>query len=144
LCSKYFKHYLKINIKKNEKRLKQRPKAFRQQGNKFNKKCESNHYQANNINCNYQQVAYNERKSLKVLVIMFILFIALWCPFFILNTFSALCEDFVKTMLSEHESLVYFVLTWLGYFSSMLNPIVYTMFNKNFRKAFIQILKCNF
>jgi len=95
----------------------------------------------NNSN-NHQQVAHNERKSLRVLIIMFTIFIALWCPFFVLNTFSALYEDFVKMLLSTHESLVYFVLTWLGYFSSMLNPLVYTMFNKNFRMAFIQILKC--
>ena len=89
-----------------------------------------------------KRVANNERKSLKVLVIMFTIFITLWCPFFVLNTLSALFEDFIRVYLAEYEYVVYFVFTWLGYFSSMLNPIVYTMFNKAFRTAFINILKC--
>ena len=130
---------------KKYKRIKQRRKAFRNKMNKFDNDSITTTTATNscgNTNNNHQQVAHNERKSLRVLIIMFTIFIALWCPFFVLNTFSALYEDFVKALLSKHESLVYFVLTWLGYFSSMLNPLVYTMFNKNFRLAFIQILKC--
>lgn len=94
---------------------------------------------------NYQSiknVAQNEKKALKVLIIIFCVFSTLWCPFFVLNTATALCEECVKIILADHDQLIYSVLTWLGYLSSMANPIVYTMFNKSFRTAFINILKC--
>lgn len=31
-------------------------------------------------------------------------------------------------------------LTWLGYLNSLLNPIIYTIFNIEFRRAFAKIL----
>lgn len=34
------------------------------------------------------------------------------------------------------------VCLWLGYGSSTINPIIYTIFNKTFRQAFIRLLKC--
>lgn len=37
------------------------------------------------------------------------------------------------------EHLISF-LTWLGYLNSFLNPIIYTIFNIEFRKAFAKIL----
>ncbi len=90
-----------------------------------------------------KKVAYNERKALKVLIIMFTVFATLWSPFFILNTLSAIFVDISETIFSKYETHVYSILTWLGYVSSMANPIVYTMFNKTFRKVFFSILKCN-
>jgi hypothetical protein len=112
-------------------------------------------FKANNINIkqnntlslsSYQKiknVANNERKALKVLIIMFTVFVTLWSPFFILNTLSAIFDDFTKLIFSKYEPIVYSLLTWLGYISSMANPIVYTMFNKSFRNAFLNIVSCN-
>lgn len=94
---------------------------------------------------NYQSiknVAQNEKKALKVLIIIFSVFVTLWSPYFVINMLNVLCEKCTNVLLSNYESLVYSVLTWLGYLSSMANPIVYTMFNKSFRTAFINILKC--
>jgi hypothetical protein len=80
--------------------------------------------------------ANNERKALKVLIIIFVIFVALWTPFFVLNILSALCKcEFIT------NSLMSFC-TWSGYASSMVNPIIYTVFNKSFRKAFIDLLTC--
>ncbi|RWS20086.1 serotonin receptor-like protein [Leptotrombidium deliense] len=31
---------------------------------------------------------------------------------------------------------------WLGFISSTVNPIIYTIFNRNFRRAFRRILLC--
>nr|CAD7444575.1 unnamed protein product [Timema bartmani] len=31
---------------------------------------------------------------------------------------------------------------WLGYVSSTINPVIYTVFNRTFRAAFIRLLKC--
>ena len=35
-------------------------------------------------------------------------------------------------------------IVWLGYLSSLANPIIYTMFNTSFRRAFYKILKCQY
>ena len=82
--------------------------------------------------------ADNERKAQKVLIIMFFIFVILWTPFFTANILSAVC-DACDSLIN---SSIFFVLTWLGYFSSMANPIIYTMFNKNFRNAFRNLLNC--
>ena len=81
--------------------------------------------------------ANNERKALKVLVIIFVIFVSLWTPFFIVTLISGFCEncEFITPDLI-------LIITWLGYISSMANPIIYTMFNKSFRKAFLNLLKC--
>ena len=88
-----------------------------------------------------QSVSYtanNERKAQKVLIIMFIIFVSAWSPFFIINTFPALCPVCDRHITPN----INFLITWLGYLSSMANPIIYTMFNKKFRKAFLYILRC--
>ncbi len=106
---------------------------------------ESNNGIKKYLKSNYQNiknVANNERKALRVLIIMFTVFATLWSPFFILNTLSVLFEDLTKILLSKYEKLIYSLLTWLGYVSSMANPIVYTMFNKTFRTAFLNVFLC--
>ncbi len=81
----------------------------------------------------------NERKALKVLIIIFIVFVCLWSPFFLLNTFSVFCKSDKCIFLTQN---VLMPITWLGYISSMVNPIIYTMFSNNFRKAVFNLLKC--
>ena len=31
---------------------------------------------------------------------------------------------------------------WLGYVSSTINPLIYTVFNRTFKRVFIRLLKC--
>ncbi len=38
--------------------------------------------------------------------------------------------------------LLFKVIFWLGYFNSCLNPIIYPCYNREFKLAFIRILKC--
>ena len=90
-----------------------------------------------------KSVANNERKALKVLLIIFVIFVTLWCPFFTFNTLSAICESCIRDLFGRYEALFFSIINWLGYFSSMLNPLVYTMFNKSFRTAFKNILRMN-
>ncbi|CAF0744355.1 unnamed protein product [Adineta steineri] len=83
-------------------------------------------------------VAANERKALRVLMIIFCVFITLWTPFFICTFISAVCEQCRERLSSN----VWFSITWLGYSSSMANPFIYTIFSDVFRRAFINIIFC--
>jgi len=83
-------------------------------------------------------VAANERKALKVLMIIFCVFVTLWTPFFICTFLSAISEEY-----RDHiSSTIWFSITWLGYSSSMANPFIYTIFSDVFRRAFINIIFC--
>jgi hypothetical protein len=81
-----------------------------------------------------------EQKATKVLGVVFFTFVVLWAPFFVLNLVPALCSKCEKYISS---GLIDFV-TWLGYASSMVNPIFYTIFNKVFRQAFNKVLMCRY
>jgi len=78
----------------------------------------------------------NEQKAVKVLGVVFVIFVIAWFPFCILNLLQAVC----KRCSINGNILNGFV--WLGYVSSTINPLVYTIFNRNFRLKFIQLLKC--
>jgi hypothetical protein len=93
----------------------------------------------NNARLRICNKANNERKALKVLIIIFLVFVLFWTPFFLINAVSAFCGGDRCEFISDNLLLV---TTWLGYASSSINPIVYTMFNKSFRIAFINLLKC--
>ncbi|CAH0600223.1 unnamed protein product [Chrysodeixis includens] len=81
-----------------------------------------------------------EQKATKVLGVVFFTFVILWAPFFILNMVPAVCP-----VCEERIPLwVYDFALWLGYASSMVNPIFYTIFNKIFRQAFKKVLMCGY
>lgn len=82
----------------------------------------------------------NEKRASKVLGIVFFLFLLMWCPFFITNITSAVCDSCKQTTL---ETLLE-VFVWIGYVSSGVNPLVYTLFNKTFREAFGRYITCNY
>ncbi|CAF0865505.1 unnamed protein product, partial [Didymodactylos carnosus] len=78
----------------------------------------------------------SERKAMKVLGIVFVVFLIAWVPFSFINILSAICTSchITPSLLNK--------LSWLGYISSNLNPIIYTAFNVRFRRAFVSILIC--
>jgi len=78
--------------------------------------------------------ANNERKAMRVLLIIFSIFVILWTPFFIINLLSCFMTDIHPILIS--------VTTWLGYCSSCANPIIYTIFSRAFRRAFVDIITC--
>ncbi|CAD5215104.1 unnamed protein product [Bursaphelenchus okinawaensis] len=43
--------------------------------------------------------------------------------------------------VGNHE-LIFVLITWAGPINSMLNPLIYSRFSRDFRKAFKQILTC--
>uniref|UniRef100_A0A3Q1H0P5 5-hydroxytryptamine (serotonin) receptor 2C, G protein-coupled-like 1 n=1 Tax=Acanthochromis polyacanthus TaxID=80966 RepID=A0A3Q1H0P5_9TELE len=87
------------------------------------------------------QAIKNERRASKVLGIVFFLFLIMWCPFFITNVTSVLCRDSCNESLL-HDLLNVFV--WVGYISSGVNPLVYTLFNKTYRRAFSSYIRCRY
>ncbi|KAI4902087.1 hypothetical protein NFI96_014703 [Prochilodus magdalenae] len=82
----------------------------------------------------------NEQRASKVLGIVFLLFVVMWCPFFITNVTSVLCESCDMGLVERLLD----IFVWVGYVSSGVNPLVYTLFNKTFREAFTRYIMCNF
>ncbi|ELU17504.1 hypothetical protein CAPTEDRAFT_141683 [Capitella teleta] len=74
--------------------------------------------------------------AVKVLGTMFAIFVLSWGPFFSLNLANGICE------ICQIEEIVFKVFLWLGYLSSTLNPIIYTIFNRKFKRTFQAILTC--
>ncbi|XP_045695263.1 5-hydroxytryptamine receptor 2A isoform X1 [Phyllostomus hastatus] len=83
----------------------------------------------------------NEQKACKVLGIVFFLFVVMWCPFFITNIMAVICKE------SCNERVIAALLNvfvWIGYLSSAVNPLVYTLFNKTYRSAFSRYIQCQY
>ncbi|XP_071764635.1 5-hydroxytryptamine receptor 2B [Centroberyx gerrardi] len=82
----------------------------------------------------------NEQRASKVLGIVFLLFVVMWCPFFITNITSVLCVSCDVNVIARLME----IFVWVGYVSSGINPLVYTLFNKTFREAFARYITCNY
>ncbi|XP_022645100.1 dopamine receptor 1-like isoform X2 [Varroa jacobsoni] len=79
----------------------------------------------------------HDHKAAVTLGIIVGVFLFCWVPFFAVNIAAPFC----KTCIPE---IVFKVLTWLGYFNSALNPIIYSIFNTEFRDAFRKIITTHF
>ncbi|XP_056373312.1 alpha-1B adrenergic receptor [Hyla sarda] len=77
-----------------------------------------------------------EKKAAKTLGIVVGLFILCWLPFFTALPLASIFKEL------EPPETVQKVIFWLGYFNSCLNPIIYPCSSKEFKRAFIRILKC--
>ncbi|KAM9849345.1 5-hydroxytryptamine receptor 2B [Aulostomus maculatus] len=86
------------------------------------------------------QTLSNEQRASKVLGIVFLLFVVMWCPFFVTNITSVLCTSCDVNIISRLME----IFVWVGYVSSGINPLVYTLFNKTFRQAFTRYMTCNY
>lgn len=75
-----------------------------------------------------------ERRATMILGLIMAAFILAWLPFFVLYVLGALCKR------CDISGTVFAVAFWLGYCNSAVNPIIYTIFNRDFRKAFRKIL----
>ncbi|XP_043470323.1 alpha-2B adrenergic receptor-like [Leptopilina heterotoma] len=75
-----------------------------------------------------------EKRATLILGLIMGSFIACWLPFFFLYIVKPL---FPNLAIPAEAFAIAF---WLGYMNSALNPVIYTVFNKDFRRAFRRIL----
>ncbi|KAL0994691.1 hypothetical protein UPYG_G00125860 [Umbra pygmaea] len=77
-----------------------------------------------------------EKKAAKTLGVVVGMFILCWLPFFLVLPIGSFNSN-----LRPPETF-FKVIFWLGYFNSCLNPIIYPCYSREFKQAFIRILKC--
>ncbi|KAM4888605.1 D(3) dopamine receptor isoform 1-T1 [Thomomys bottae] len=81
-------------------------------------------------------VPLREKKATQMVAIVLGAFIVCWLPFFLTHVLNTHCQA------CHISPELYRATTWLGYMNSALNPVIYTTFNVEFRKAFLKILSC--
>lgn len=75
-----------------------------------------------------------EKRFTFVLAVVIGVFVVCWFPFFFTYMLKTLCES-----CPVPDTLFKFFF-WFGYCNSALNPIIYTIFNDDFRRSFKKIL----
>ncbi|KAG9347404.1 hypothetical protein JZ751_004971 [Albula glossodonta] len=86
--------------------------------------------------CEKSQICSSrERKAARILGLILGAFVLCWLPFFIK-------ELLVGLHLLHPSPQVSDLLTWLGYVNSLINPLLYTSFNEDFKLAFKRLFRC--
>jgi len=77
-----------------------------------------------------------ERRAARTMVIIMGAFVVCWLPFFLMYVIFPFCGR----CAAATDYRVVNAIVWLGYVNSTLNPIIYTVFNVDFRRAFKNLL----
>ncbi|KAG7258511.1 hypothetical protein CRUP_009173 [Coryphaenoides rupestris] len=76
-----------------------------------------------------------EKRFTFVLAVVMGVFVLCWFPFFFTYSLHAVCRE--RCYVPDALFNVFF---WIGYCNSSVNPIIYTIFNRDFRKSFKKII----
>ncbi|XP_051558918.1 alpha-2C adrenergic receptor [Myxocyprinus asiaticus] len=76
-----------------------------------------------------------EKRFTFVLAVVMGVFVVCWFPFFFSYSLHGICRE----PCAINDTLFKFFF-WIGYCNSSLNPVIYTIFNQDFRRAFQKIL----
>lgn len=79
-----------------------------------------------------------EHKAAKTLGVIMGAFLFCWLPFFTWYLTVTMCGR----QCPPSPPIVIAALFWIGYVNSALNPIIYALFNRDFRNAFRRLLGC--
>nr|QBQ57588.1 serotonin receptor 5-HT7 [Mesocestoides corti] len=79
-------------------------------------------------------------KAVTTLGVIMGCFTVCWLPFFVSQLITPIINCFTKQKFSIPPTL-FQVFVWLGYCNSFLNPLIYALFNREFRLPFIYILR---
>lgn len=75
-----------------------------------------------------------ERRATLTIAIIVMAFVICWLPFSMLYLIDKLCSCGIK------DNFMFTVIFWLGYCNSAVNPVLYSIFNRDFRLAFKRLL----
>ncbi|VVC40877.1 GPCR, rhodopsin-like, 7TM,G protein-coupled receptor, rhodopsin-like [Cinara cedri] len=75
-----------------------------------------------------------EKRATLILGLIMGSFIACWLPFFFMYILTPLCS------VCYIPPQAFTIAFWLGYMNSAINPVIYTIFNKDFRRSFRRVL----
>lgn len=78
-----------------------------------------------------------ERRAASTLGLIIGAFVICWLPFFVKEVIVNTCNSCSTSMEMAD------FLTWLGYLNSLINPLIYTIFNEDFKKAFQRLVRCS-
>lgn len=76
-----------------------------------------------------------EKRFTFVLAVVMGVFVVCWFPFFFSYSLYGICRK-----ACEIPDPLFKFFFWIGYCNSSLNPVIYTIFNQDFRRAFQKIL----
>uniref|UniRef100_A0A3Q2X5L5 Adrenoceptor alpha 2C n=1 Tax=Haplochromis burtoni TaxID=8153 RepID=A0A3Q2X5L5_HAPBU len=79
--------------------------------------------------------AAREKRFTFVLAVVMGVFVVCWFPFFFSYSLYGICREPCQIPLTLFKFFF-----WIGYCNSSLNPVIYTIFNQDFRRAFQKIL----
>ena len=92
-----------------------------------------------NSNCSSKRANLDKgRRAVQVLGIMFAMFVVFYLPFFATYVINATCMK-CRVYISPHMMIAF---EWLAYSGSMVNPIIYHVFNPDFQRSFQKLLRC--
>ncbi|XP_058881840.1 5-hydroxytryptamine receptor 1E-like [Acipenser ruthenus] len=87
------------------------------------------------LSCERQQLSSSrERKAARILGLILGAFVVCWLPFFVKELLVGLQLLIASPEVSDF-------LTWLGYANSLMNPLLYTSFNEDFKSAFKKLVR---
>jgi len=80
-----------------------------------------------------------ERRAARTMAVVMGAFVLCWLPFFLMYVIMSFCTS----CSDDTDPRVVNFIVWLGYVNSSLNPLIYTVFNVDFRHAFTALLQPN-
>ncbi|KAM4807629.1 alpha-2C adrenergic receptor [Rhinophrynus dorsalis] len=76
-----------------------------------------------------------EKRFTFVLAVVMGVFVVCWFPFFFSYSLYGICRE-----ACEAPETLFKFFFWIGYCNSSLNPVIYTIFNQDFRRSFKKII----